>query len=56
MTCKEIAEKNGLSYARVTASAKALGHELPRGKGKAFNATPAEAKEIVAKAKEKKNI
>lgn len=48
-TCKEIAEKKGIPTAVVRKACHELGFELPRGRGKAFDASPAQEKKIVAK-------
>ena len=47
-TCKEIATARGEPIVKVRKAAKALGFELPRGRGKTFDATPAQEKKIGA--------
>ena len=47
-TCKEIAVKKGVPLAVVYKACHALDIELPRGKGKTFDASAAEEKKIGA--------
>ncbi len=48
-TVKEIAEKKNVPAAVVRKACHELGFDLPRGKGKSFDATVIQEKRIIAK-------